>query len=87
MPAFFPAVRTNRLVLRPFQESDARTLHRIYQVEGVLRFFPISSPPSLEKVECFLAGQATHWEQHGYGNWAILPDEAQEMIGWAGLQY
>ena len=62
-------------------------LHRIYQSEGVLRYFPIPASPPLEKVQRFVAGQQAHWEQHGYGNWGILPDGEHEIIGWAGLQY
>lgn len=80
-------IQTSRLVLRPLQTSDAIVLHRIYQSEGVLQYFPNPIPPPLEKVERFIAGQQAHWEQHGYGNWGILLDGEGEIIGWAGLQY
>jgi ribosomal-protein-alanine N-acetyltransferase len=73
--------------MRPLQAADAVTLHRIYQSEGVLRYFPVPSLPSLEQVQRFLAGQAAHWEKHGYGNWGLLPEGKGEIIGWAGLQY
>lgn len=80
-------IQTSRLVLRPLQTSDAIVLHRIYQSEGVLQYFPNPIPPPLVKVERFIAGQQAHWEQHGYGNWGILLDGEGEIIGWAGLQY
>ena len=80
-------IRTGRLTLRPMQLSDAGVLHRIYQSEGVLRYFPNPQPPPPEKVQRFIAGQHTHWEQHGYGNWGVLVDGEDEIIGWAGLQY
>jgi len=82
-----PRIQTLHLSLRPFNLEDAVTLHRIYQDEPVLRYFPNSSPPPLEKVERFLIHQQKHWEQYGYGNWAILPDAEDEIIGWAGLQF
>lgn len=82
-----PSLRTSHLTLRPLQPADAGALHRIYQSEGVLRYFPNPSPPPLEKVERFIAAQQAHWEKHGYGNWGILPDGAGEIIGWVGLQY
>lgn len=73
--------------MRPLQAPDAVTLHRIYQAEGVLRYFPNSAVPPLEKVERFIANQQAHWDKHGYGNWGLLPDGKTEIIGWAGLQY
>ena len=85
--AHFPAMRTDRLVLRPLHAADAEVLHRIYQEERVIRYFPIPSPPTLPQIERFLVGQQAHWEEHGYGNWAILPDGQSEIAGWAGLQY
>ena len=80
-------LQTPRLTLRLLQPDDAVVLHRIYQSEGVLRYFPNPTPPPLERVERFVAGQQAHWEAHGYGNWGVLPAGEQEIIGWAGLQY
>jgi RimJ/RimL family protein N-acetyltransferase len=82
-----PTVRTPHLVLRPLQEADASILLRIYQTEGVLRYFPNPIPPPLEKVQRFIAGQQAHWEKHGYGNWGILLEGQAEVVGWVGLQY
>lgn len=82
-----PSILTPKLALRPLQASDAETLHRIYQADGVLRYFPNPTPPPLEKIQRFLANQQTHWEQYGYGNWGIIPKGASEIVGWAGLQF
>ena len=84
-----PIIRTARLTLRPLQLADAATLHRIYQTDGVLHYFPNPNSPPLEKVERFITGQQEHWEKFSYGNWGILPDgrDAREIIGWAGLQF
>jgi RimJ/RimL family protein N-acetyltransferase len=87
METQFPSLRTPRLNLRPLLPEEAGVLHRIYQSEGVLRYFPNPAPPPLEKLQRFVAGQQAHWEEHGYGNWGILPDGEREIIGWAGLQY
>ncbi len=78
---------TRRLVLRPLLPGDAEVLHHIYQTEGVLQYFPNPLPPPLEKVQRFVTWQIAHWEKHGYGNWAIIPKNGKEIIGWAGLQY
>lgn len=87
MSALIPTIQTANLALRPLQAADAEVLYRIYQVDGVLQYFPSTTPPPLEKVERFVAGQEKHWAQYGYGNWGILPQGADEIIGWAGLQF
>ena len=80
-------LRTPRLTLRPLLPSDADVLCRVYQVEGVLQYFPPSPPASVERLQRFVRGQEKHWEQYGYGNWGVLPDSESEIAGWAGLQY
>lgn len=80
-------MQTDRLTLRPLLPADTESLHRIYQNEGVLRYFPNPLPPPLETVQKFITIQQAHWEKYGYGDWGILPEGAQVIIGWAGLQY
>jgi RimJ/RimL family protein N-acetyltransferase len=84
-PAF--CLRTPRLSLRPLQPGDAEALHSIYQGAGVLRYFPSTTPPPLDRVQRFLANQQKHWETYGYGNWGILLEGEPEISGWAGLQF
>jgi len=87
MNSKYPTLLTARLTLLPLQEADAKTLHRIYQSEGVLRYFPNPHPPPLDKVQRFIAGQQAHWQQYGYGDWGILLEGEREIAGWVGLQY
>jgi ribosomal-protein-alanine N-acetyltransferase len=82
-----PSIQIPHLLLRPLQPADAEVLHRIYQSEGVLRYFPNPVPPPLESVRRFVAGQQAHWEKYGYGNWGLIPEGQGEIVGWAGLQY
>lgn len=81
------SIQTPRLILRALEPADAEVLHRIYQTEGVLRYFPTTSPPPLERVRRFVTSQQVHWDNHGYGNWGIMPAGQVEIIGWAGLQF
>jgi RimJ/RimL family protein N-acetyltransferase len=82
-----PVIQTARLTLCPLRLADATVLQQIYQSEGVLHYFPDPAPPSLEKIQHFIDGQQAQWEQYGYGNWGVLPEGQEEIIGWAGLQY
>lgn len=87
MDVKIPVLQAGSLTLQPLQPSDADALYRINQSEGVLRYFPDPHPPSLERVQRFIAAQQAHWEKYGYGNWGVLPVGGKEIIGWAGLQY
>ena len=82
-----PTIRTPRLGLRPLVPADVEVLHRIYQVDGVLQYFPNATSPPLEKVQGFVASQEKHWAEYGFGNWGILPVGERQIIGWVGLQY
>jgi ribosomal-protein-alanine N-acetyltransferase len=96
-----PTIKTERLVLRPFNERDAEPLHTILGVEGVLRYFPSTDPPSLEGVQRLVTRQTEHWHEHGLGWWAVEPRHTSQLtrrrtgltrratglIGWCGLQH
>jgi [ribosomal protein S5]-alanine N-acetyltransferase len=82
-----PSIETEQLVLRPLVDTDAIVLQRINQTEGVLRYFPNPVPPSLERVQRFIAGELIGWEKYGYANWGVLPKGESEIAGWAGLEY
>ena len=82
-----PTLTTTRLVLRGFTEDDVDPLHRILSDADVLRYFPDPRPPPRERVQKIIAHQLQHWEQHGYGWWALEPRSNKELIGWSGLQF
>jgi RimJ/RimL family protein N-acetyltransferase/protein-tyrosine phosphatase len=80
-----PTLTTRRLILRPFTTGDARALHAILSVEGVLRFFPKTEPPSPDAVERLIAAQRLQWAERGLGRWAVELRDGGELIGWNGL--
>lgn len=85
--AEIPTLVLESITLRPMRLDDAPALLRIHQREGVLRYFPNPSPPPIERVQRFIAGQAQRWEQDGCGNWAMVLNGQDEIIGWGGLNY
>lgn len=82
-----PTITTARMVLRAFAAQDVDPLHRVLGGEDVLRYFPNSKPPSREQVQKLISFQLEHWENHGFGWWAVVLHEAEELIGWCGLQF
>ena len=59
----------------------------------MLRYFPSPLPPPLVRVQRLVQEQLDHWQEHGYGWWAVevrrsaSPRQVGAFIGWAGLQY
>jgi RimJ/RimL family protein N-acetyltransferase len=82
-----PTIITSRLCLRSFTSHDAGPLHWILGDRDVLRYFPNSAPPSLDRVERMIAHQLGHWQEHGYGWWAVELSATGKFIGWCGLQF
>jgi ribosomal-protein-alanine N-acetyltransferase len=82
-----PTFETRRLRLRSFVIEDALPLQRLLEVEGVLRYYPSSEPPDLERVVRLVNRQISHWKEHGFGWWAVENIRSQELFGWSGLQY
>jgi RimJ/RimL family protein N-acetyltransferase len=81
-----PALTTTRLILRGFSEADIDPMQRIMAGKNVLRYFPRCDPPDGERVAKMIARIIRHWEEHGYGLWAVQSRASGELMGRCGLQ-
>jgi RimJ/RimL family protein N-acetyltransferase len=82
-----PTITTPRLLLRAFTEEDLVPLHRILGERDVLRYFPKTDPLSRDRVQKMIVRLLTHWEERGYGLWAVVSRSTGELMGRSGLQY
>ena len=82
-----PTFRTSRLTLRPFSPDDASDLHEILLTPGILKYYPSTQPPELERVQKLVQRQIDHWVELGYGWWAVESNLDRKLIGWSGLQF
>lgn len=82
-----PVIKTSRLNLRPFTLEDSEPLMEILNTPGILKYYPSSDPPDLERVQRLVKRQLDHWHKHDYGWWAVEPLSDRSLIGWSGLQY
>lgn len=80
----FP-LRSERLLLRPFELSDAQAAHRIYSDERVMRWVGTGPVVRPEQTEAMLTGYIRHQERFGFSFWALLERSSGELIGDAGL--
>lgn len=77
---------TSRLHLRPVITSDADDLFRIYGDPATNTFNPAGPYPDIDYARDVLARWLKHWEDYGFGNWAIsLNDDPKRLIGFGGL--
>lgn len=85
--AQIPTIGTSRIKLRAFRETEFEDLHHILLNPNVLRYFPPTDPPSLAKVRRLIEKQQKHWEEHGFGWWALALQDTDQLIGWCGLNF
>ena len=78
-----PQLRTNRLVLRRWLSDDLPLLAAINSDPDVMEHFP----ELLDEAETtrFIEDLEAHFEQHGFGLWALQHRLTGEVIGFAGL--
>lgn len=81
-----PTIETNRLRLRAFVPDDLEHLYSMLSDPGVMRYLPGGTPRSKEQTEATLKIIINHWEQHGFGWWAVECKANEAMIGWCGLK-
>jgi RimJ/RimL family protein N-acetyltransferase len=82
------ALRTERLLLRRWRPEDAEPMAAINTDPAVTEFLNQSTDPAV--VAGFLDRKAEHWDEHGFGHWAVEPVAgplAGEMIGFVGVAY
>jgi ribosomal-protein-alanine N-acetyltransferase len=83
-------IETARLILRPFMSDDAAAYQVVREKPGVLQYFSsASSDPKRqgEIARTLTARFIAHWEQDGYGPWAVIDKASGRFIGHHGLRF
>ena len=79
-------LETPRLRLRLWQDEDLETIARWNADPFVMRH--MGRPPmTREESEEALARYRRHWDEHGFGIWAVELRETGELVGRTGLSY
>ncbi|MDW8847015.1 GNAT family N-acetyltransferase [Erwinia sp. MMLR14_017] len=79
-------VETKRIHLRPVIASDAADLFKIYGDPATNIFNPAGPYPDIYHAKTVLDRWIDHWENNGFGNWAIsLLADPEIIIGFGGL--
>jgi RimJ/RimL family protein N-acetyltransferase len=82
-------VETERLLLRRLEHADRDAYYeRIYADPAVMRTLPAQRPLTRAEFDARMpAVMVDHWEEHGFGPWAVVHRADGELIGHCGLRY
>ncbi|ORC57823.1 GNAT family N-acetyltransferase [Pseudomonas floridensis] len=76
------------LIYRAPRKSDLDRLFAIYSDPRTNLFNPAGPLSSVQEAQQLLTRWLDHWEEHGFGWWAITTSEAPEhVIGFGGVAY
>ncbi|MFC0507466.1 GNAT family N-acetyltransferase [Micromonospora costi] len=78
-------LRTDRLLLRGWRDDDLDALAAINADPEVMRFILDGSVRDRRQSAEGLQKMRRHWEERGYGLFAVEVRETGAVIGWAGL--
>ena len=79
-------INTERLILRKFTLSDASFMLELLNTPDWLRFIGDRNVYTIEQTEQYLLnGYLKSYETHGFGFYAVMLKETEELIGMCGL--
>jgi RimJ/RimL family protein N-acetyltransferase len=81
MPA--DALLTPRLLMRGFTDADREPFARMNADPVVMEHFV--RPRTPEETDAFVDRITAHWDEHGWGLWALERRDTGEFIGYTGL--
>src|ERR687897_1418535 len=82
---FMREIETTRLRLRTWREADLAPYARICADPEVMRY--LSGPMTREHSEQQVSKFVRHWEERGFGLWAVEKKSSGAFIGFIGLLY
>lgn len=78
-------IETKRLILRPFEVSDAEAAFGWLGNPEVMRFTPTGADKSIAETKVRLAGYVDHQKAHGFSKWLIYDRDSEVAMGDSGL--
>jgi RimJ/RimL family protein N-acetyltransferase len=83
-----PSIETDRLLLRPWRPAeDLDAVAALNADPAVMRWVTPNRPLRREESADFLDRVIRHWDEHGFGLWAVVPRHEPHAgcVGFAGL--
>jgi [ribosomal protein S5]-alanine N-acetyltransferase len=78
---------TARLRLRPLGAQDLDDIVRLFSDPEVTRYLGRGPTRTRDQLAAILRDVVAHWEQRGYGIWAVHEQETGAFVGRCGLRF
>ena len=76
-------IETERLILRAFTMGDFDALFEIFSDSETMRHYP--KPFNAERTKGWIEWNLKNYREHGFGLWAVVMKETNQVIGDCGL--
>jgi RimJ/RimL family protein N-acetyltransferase len=80
-------IETQRLLLRQWRDDDVEPYARICADAEVMRYIGGGAALTREQSEAQISDFVRHWEEHGFGLWAIEHKASGAFVGFVGLSH
>lgn len=80
-------VETERLVLRRWRDEDLESYAAMNADPEVMRFIGDGHVQDRAEARATFAQIRGHWDEHGFGRWALERKDSASVIGFAGLGF
>jgi RimJ/RimL family protein N-acetyltransferase len=82
-------LKTERLILREFDEGDAAAFYVLGSDPAIIRFTgdPTRLTSLKQALDVLCSRPLADYRKYGFGRWACVHKESGEVIGFAGLKY
>jgi len=82
-----PVLETARLRLRPVSREDHADLCVLYADPAVMRYINHGIGRTAEETSGHIERMVKHWEDHGFGMWALRRKAEGDFVGRCGFRY
>ena len=76
-------IETKRLLLREMAENDFDALYNVFSNKEISKFYPYDFDE--ERVYAWIERNIKRYKEYGFGLWAVVLKETNEVIGDCGL--
>ncbi len=87
LAVIFNEVATSRLVLRRLQATDGPAMFAVHGDPATHLYSSMDPDPDLATSEEALREWMQHWDDYGFGYWAVTLPQAEKVLGFGGLTH
>ncbi|TYO92239.1 RimJ/RimL family protein N-acetyltransferase [Elizabethkingia miricola] len=80
-------LETNRLIMRPFEETDAEGLFLLDSNPEVMKYVGGIVSTEVEQSRQMIEFIQNQYKENGVGRLAVIEKSSNILIGWSGLKY